>query len=121
MPGSGVLYVAAERAVHSLAASLSTSRPGVENDGLRPGLSADQVTPGFLGFAMTAFMVISVVLLMVSMTRRIRRVRYRSQFSDQALSSEALSPQIGSVARGEIPSPEAQTGQQRAGAPDTMS
>lgn len=61
---------------------LATSpTPGPGSDGLRPGLSADQVTPGFLGFAMTAFMVIAVVLLMVSMTRRIRRVRYRAQFS----------------------------------------
>lgn len=55
--------------------------PGPGGDGLRPGLSADQVTPGFLGFAMTAFMVIAVVLLMVSMTRRIRRIRYRAQFA----------------------------------------
>jgi hypothetical protein len=61
---------------------LSTSpTPGPGSGGLRPGLSADQVTPGFLGFAMTAFMVVAVVLLMVSMTRRIRRVRYRAQFS----------------------------------------
>ncbi|MGY4544430.1 hypothetical protein ACVWY0_004375 [Arthrobacter sp. UYNi723] len=28
------------------------------------------MTPGFLGFLMTAFMVIAVVLLMVSMVRR---------------------------------------------------
>ncbi|WP_374211171.1 hypothetical protein [Pseudarthrobacter cellobiosi] len=31
---------------------------------------------------MTAFMVIAVVALMVSMTRRIRRVRYRAQVSE---------------------------------------
>ncbi|WP_156368465.1 hypothetical protein [Arthrobacter sp. Leaf137] len=30
---------------------------------------------------MTAFMVIAVVMLMVSMTRRIRRVRYQAQVS----------------------------------------
>lgn len=57
--------------------------PGPGNDGLRPGLSADQVSPGFLGFVMTAFMVIAVVMLMVSMTRRIRRVRYEAQLSEQ--------------------------------------
>ncbi|WP_455837010.1 hypothetical protein [Pseudarthrobacter siccitolerans] len=57
--------------------------PSPGNDGLRPGLSADQVSPGFLGFLMTAFMVIAVVMLMVSMTRRIRRVRYEAQFSEQ--------------------------------------
>ena len=32
---------------------------------------------------MTAFMVIAVVMLMVSMTRRIRRVRYGTQFRGQ--------------------------------------
>ena len=63
--------------------------PGPGNDGLRPGLSADQVSPGFLGFLMTAFMVIAVVMLMVSMTRRIRRVRYDSQFSEQTEPGEA--------------------------------
>lgn len=70
-------------------ASLTTSpSPGPGSDGLKPGLTADQVTPGFLGFAMTAFMVIGVVLLMVSMTRRIRRVRYRAQFSYTGQASE---------------------------------
>ncbi|MEO5315386.1 hypothetical protein PV772_14895 [Pseudarthrobacter sp. CC12] len=63
-----------------LYALATTPAPAPGNEGLRPGLDADQVTPGFLGFAMTAFMVIGVVLLMVSMTRRIRRVRYRAQF-----------------------------------------
>ncbi len=37
------------------------------------------VSPGLLGFVMTAFMVIAVVTLMVSMTRRIRRLRYSDQ------------------------------------------
>ena len=73
--------------------------PGPGNDGLRPGLSADQVTPGFLGFLMTAFMVIAVVMLMVSMTRRIRRVRYEAQFNERTLpagpgSSDSVPPRI---------------------------
>lgn len=65
--------------------SLSTAvppTPGPGADGLRPGLSADMVTPGLLGFVMTAFMVIAVVTLMVSMTRRIRRLRYREQLRE---------------------------------------
>lgn len=65
--------------------------PAPGSDGLRPGLTAEQVTPGFLGFAMTAFMVIGVVLLMVSMTRRIRRVRYRAQISISREASEQQS------------------------------
>lgn len=72
--------------------------PGPGNDGLRPGLSADQVSPGFLGFLMTAFMVIAVVMLMVSMTRRIRRVRYEAQFNEQTEPGEA-----GTTGAGETP------------------
>ena len=60
----------------------ATPSPSPGGNGLRPGLSADQVSPGLLGFVMTAFMVIGVVMLMVSMTRRIRRVRYRAQVSE---------------------------------------
>lgn len=60
----------------------ATPSPSVGENGLRPGLSADQVSPGLLGFVMTAFMVIGVVMLMVSMTRRIRRMRYRAQVSE---------------------------------------
>ncbi|MCQ6273313.1 hypothetical protein M8J71_22995 [Pseudarthrobacter sp. R1] len=75
--------------------------PGPGNDGLRPGLSADQVSPGFLGFVMTAFMVIAVVMLMVSMTRRIRRVRYEAQFSEQ--DAPALPPQTGTTGVEETP------------------
>lgn len=71
------------RGLTVLAVSPSPS-PAPGDGGLRTGLTADQVTPGLLGFVMTAFMVIAVVLLMVSMTRRIRRVRYRGQLSDAA-------------------------------------
>lgn len=46
---------------------------------LKPGLEPDQVTPGALGFFATFFMVVAVILLMRSMTARIRRVRYREQ------------------------------------------
>lgn len=40
---------------------------------------------------MTAFMVIAVVMLMVSMTRRIRRVRYRAQFDSAEQDGQAAS------------------------------
>lgn len=59
--------------------------PSVGTNGLRPGLTADMVSPGLLGFVMTAFMVIAVVALMVSMTRRIRRVRYAEQVREDNL------------------------------------
>lgn len=70
-------------------AVLPSPSPSPGGGGLRSGLTADQVTPGLLGFLMTAFMVIAVILLMVSMTRRIRRVRYRGQLSDGAEPGEA--------------------------------
>ncbi|SDR05780.1 hypothetical protein [Arthrobacter crystallopoietes] len=50
---------------------------------LRPGLDPDQVTPGALGFFATFFMVLAIVLLMRSMAKRIRRVRYREMITEQ--------------------------------------
>jgi Na+-transporting methylmalonyl-CoA/oxaloacetate decarboxylase gamma subunit len=50
---------------------------------LRPGLDPDQVTPGALGFFATFFMVLAIILLMRSMTKRIRRVRYREAVAEQ--------------------------------------
>ena len=72
----------AESLTQGMIAFGATPAPSPGGNGLRPGLSADQVTPGLLGFVMTAFMVIAVVALMVSMTRRIRRVRYRAQVTE---------------------------------------
>lgn len=71
--------------------------PGPRTNGLRPGLTEDMVTPGLLGFVMTAFMVIAVVTLMVSMTRRIRRLRYSEQIREQNAAQhggEVLSPPV---------------------------
>lgn len=56
---------------------------------LRPGLSADQVTPGTWGFVLTAFIVILSTFLIVDMVRRIRRVRYRAQVEEARLAAEA--------------------------------
>jgi hypothetical protein len=50
---------------------------------LRPGLSQDQVTPGLLGFLLTAFIVVLTAVLIVDMVRRIRRVRYRAQVEEE--------------------------------------
>jgi flagellar biosynthesis/type III secretory pathway M-ring protein FliF/YscJ len=41
------------------------------------------VTPGFLGFAIVAILVIAVVLLVWDMQRRIRRARYRAEIDAQ--------------------------------------
>jgi len=65
--------------VHSLLIALATAPAPTPTPSLRPGLSEDQVTPGLLGFLLTAFIVVLTALLIVDMVRRIRRVRYRAQ------------------------------------------
>lgn len=78
----------ASRAAEGLISLTATPSPSPSpgTNGLRPGLTADMVTPGLLGFVMTAFMVLAVVALMVSMTRRIRRLRYTEQVKEDNLS-----------------------------------
>ena len=56
---------------------------------LRDGISEDQVTPGLLGFIMTAFFVVATALLIVDMVRRIRRVRYRAQVEEERMAAAA--------------------------------
>jgi TRAP-type C4-dicarboxylate transport system permease small subunit len=44
---------------------------------------AELVTPTWVGFAITFAMAIATVLLIVDMTRRIRRVRYRAEIREK--------------------------------------
>jgi len=46
-------------------------------------ISADEVTPGWVGFAITAVFMIVVILLIFDMVRRIRRVRYRGEAQER--------------------------------------
>ena len=46
------------------------------------------VTPGVLGFIAMAVIAIVTVLLIIDMTRRVRRVRYRAQVQEE-LAAEA--------------------------------
>ncbi|MET3921313.1 hypothetical protein [Arthrobacter sp. UYEF20] len=76
--------------MHSLLIALATSPAPAPSPSLRPGLSEDQVTPGLLGFLLTAFIVVLTALLIVDMVRRVRRVRYRAQVEeDRAAAAEA--------------------------------
>ena len=69
---------------------LATTPAPTTTPSLRPGLSQDQVTPGLLGFLLTAFIVVLTALLIVDMVRRIRRVRYRAQVEEErAAAAEA--------------------------------
>lgn len=68
--------------------ALATTPTPAPTPSLRPGLSEDQVTPGILGFLLTAFIVVLTTLLIVDMVRRIRRVRYRAQVEEARLAAE---------------------------------
>lgn len=48
----------------------------------------DLVTPGVWGFAITAFIMIAVILLIIDMVRRLRRLNYRAEIR-QRLEEEA--------------------------------
>ena len=86
--------------MHSLLIALATTPAPTPTPSLRPGLSEDQVTPGLLGFLLTAFIVVCTALLIVDMVRRIRRVRYRAQVEAERAAaeeaSEAASEEAGS-------------------------
>ncbi|WP_285727420.1 hypothetical protein [Psychromicrobium xiongbiense] len=62
---------------------------------LNPGLTPDQVSPGFLGFLFTFFVVAIMAVLIVDMVRRIRRVRYRAQVAGELQDS---GPQFAATA-----------------------
>ena len=46
---------------------------------IAPGVEPDLVTPGAIGFAVTALFIVVVILLVIDMTKRMRRVRYRAE------------------------------------------
>ena len=52
-------------------------------------IDPDIVTPGVIGFIVTFGLVVVVVLLIVDMTRRIRRLRYRDEINARLDAEEA--------------------------------
>ena len=90
--------------MHSLLIALATSPAPTPTPSLRPGLSEDQVTPGLLGFLLTAFIVVLTALLIVDMVRRIRRVRYRAQVEAERMAAgEAGTSAVGTEFRADGP------------------
>jgi hypothetical protein len=53
-----------------------------------PHFNPDVVTPGVIGFITMLLITVVVVLLIVDMTRRIRRVRYRGEAAERAAREE---------------------------------
>jgi capsular polysaccharide biosynthesis protein len=69
----------------------------LEETPLIPAIEVDpnSVTPGVVGFLATLFVAMGVVVIIVDMTRRVRRVRYRAEISEK-LDREANPPSAGS-------------------------
>lgn len=55
----------------------------VDEPTLPPGFDPNTVTPGVEGFIAIAVVAIAAMFLIVDMTRRIRRVRYRGELREQ--------------------------------------
>ncbi|HEY4225425.1 MAG TPA: hypothetical protein VGM70_06395 [Pseudolysinimonas sp.] len=58
-----------------------------------PNVDQDLVTPGVWGFAITALVMIAVILLIIDMVRRMRRLNYRAEIR-QRLEGEAAAASI---------------------------
>jgi hypothetical protein len=69
-----------------LALAAPTPTPGPAYDG-DPNL----ITPGVIGFAITFLIAAATVVLLLDMTRRVRRVRYREEVRER-LAQEAADP-----------------------------
>ncbi|MHB1171179.1 MAG: hypothetical protein ACYCZY_01540 [Lacisediminihabitans sp.] len=59
-----------------------------------PNFNPDTVTPTWIGFGVTFLVAAATVLLILDMTRRIRRVRYRGEIREQ-LEAEREAADIG--------------------------
>jgi hypothetical protein len=60
------------------------------------------VSPGIAGFIVTALIALATVGLIIDMTRRIRRVRYRAEVRER-LEAEKLDAELRSLTDGENP------------------
>ncbi|MCC6270249.1 MAG: hypothetical protein IT190_03125 [Microbacteriaceae bacterium] len=48
-----------------------------------PDFDLNSVTPGWVGFAVTAIVVLATIALIFDMVRRIRRIRYRAEIREK--------------------------------------
>jgi hypothetical protein len=63
-------------------ATTPTPAPAYDGD---PNL----ITPGVIGFAITFLIAVATVVLLLDMTRRVRRVRYREEARERIAAEEA--------------------------------
>ncbi|WP_035748831.1 hypothetical protein [Arthrobacter sp. 35W] len=93
--------------MHSLILQFDTTTPSGDPT-LRPGLDPNQVSPGFLGFIITFGIVVVMFFLIRDMVKRIRRVRYREQVSDDAVAAGAPAGAAGAHKVGGSHGPDAE-------------
>ena len=55
-------------------------------------LDEDTVTPGWVGFIFIFGLALITVFLIIDMTRRVRRVRYREEIREKLAAEEAENP-----------------------------
>ncbi|KAA9394620.1 hypothetical protein FCK90_05450 [Kocuria coralli] len=67
--------------------------PSADPNELMPGLEAEQVSPGVIGFLATFFVVVALALLIVDFVRRQRRLRYRMDYAREREAQEAREAQ----------------------------
>jgi len=84
--------------VHWLTAHLTGIGPNPVDDPLISPIQVDEnlVTPGVVGFVVTLLVAIGAILLIIDMSRRVRRVRYRGELRER-LEEERASAAVGRV------------------------
>lgn len=79
----------------SLLAPMGIGPNPIDQPGTPPGFDPDTVTPGVAGFVAIALVAIAAIFLMVDMSRRIRRVRYRGEIRERMEAEQlAAEPRI---------------------------
>ncbi len=53
-----------------------------------PGVNQDLITPGVWGFVISIGVAVATLLLIIDMTRRMRRIRYRAAAQEQLLAEQ---------------------------------
>ncbi|MCU1514610.1 MAG: hypothetical protein JWO10_1700 [Microbacteriaceae bacterium] len=61
----------------------------------KPDFNENSVTPTWVGFAATFGVAIVTILIIIDMTRRIRRVRYRGEIREQLEAEQATGASKG--------------------------
>ena len=62
-------------------------------------LDPNAVTPGVIGFFAIFFIAVATVLLVLDMTRRVRRTRYRGEVREQLDAEEAEASEAAAIER----------------------